>query len=307
MRYTPGSRGSATILMILIASVIITVGIGFNWLVREHIKASDGLKTKAEAILKARSAYDTIIYLVLNGQLTRKEITVSGCENIADLKALPLNGEEVLLTDDIYVRLQDSNGMLSLASLNVTVMERLFRKIWGMDNVSGQIDSLRDWIDADDLSRINGAEAFYYRGEGLPYTPRNYPLQYMDELKFIKGFDTELYDKIQPYLTMLPNTGFNPNTASDEVLMAYLDINEESLKILKDYMLKKAIASNIELFALTGRRISSNEEGIYFYPSVFLDVTVSVGRPRSLYTIKAGLNTREKPYSPYGVVYWREE
>lgn len=307
MRDTQGSRGSATILMILMAAVIVTVGIGFNWLVKEHIKASDGLKNKAEAILKARSAYDTIIYLILNGQPTQKEIVISGGEEISALKTLPLNGEEVLLTDDIYVRLQDSNGILSLATMSVTVMERLFRKIGGLDNASGQIDSLLDWIDTDDFSRINGAEAFYYRGEGLPYAPRNYPLQYKDEIEFIKGIGSELYNKIQPYLTMLPATGFNPNTASDEVIMAYLDINEESLKVLRDYMSKKAIASDAELFAMTGRRITGSEEGIYFFPSSYMDITVSVGRPRSLYTIKVGLDTRQKSYSPYSVVYWREE
>jgi len=306
MRYTQGNQGSATILMMLMAAVIVTVGIGFDWLVKEYIKSSEGLKNKAEAILKARSAYDTIIYLMLNGRPAQKEIVVSGGAEISGLKTLPLDGQEASLTDDVYVRIQDSNGMLSLANINGTAMERLIRKIGGLTNASGQINSILDWIDTDDLSRINGAEAFYYRGEGLLYTPRNYPLQYKDETEFIKGIGPELYGKIQPYLTMLPATGFNPNTASDEVLMAYLDINEESLKALKDYMAEKAIVSDTELFALTGRRITS-EEGIYFFPSVFVDITVTVGRPKSLYTIKIGLDMRQKTYFPYSVVYWREE
>lgn len=309
MIYTSSNNGSATILTMMIAAVIITVGLGFNWLVKEHLKASEGLRNKAEAILKARSAYDTILYLMLNGKMTAKEIVMAGSKEIPnlDLETLPLNGQRVPLSDDLYVQARDSNGMLSLVSVNTGAMERLIKKVGGMDNASGIIASYLDWIDEDNFVRVNGAEEFYYRGQKLPYdTPRNYAIQYKEELEFIKGIDKALYSKIEPCLTMLPSTGFNPNTASDEALMAYLDINEESLKNLKDYMSKKSVTSDMELFALTGRKIAG-EEGIYFFPSPFIEFTVSAGRPRSIYTIKAGLDIRQNIRSPYGVLYWREE
>ena len=307
MRCISRDNGSATMLTMLMAAVIVTVGVGFNWLVKEHMKASEGLRIKAEAILKARSAYDTLIYLILNGQVLQREIVTTISSEISELKALPLDGQKVPLSEDLYVQAQDSNGMLSLVTMNTFAMDRLIRKVGGLDNASGIIDSFLDWIDEDNFSRVNGAEEFYYKGEGLPYIPRNYPIQYKDEFELIKGVGKEPYSKIEPYLTMLPSTGFNPNTASDEVLMAYLDINEESLKVLKDYMSKKTVTSDMELFALTGRRIASKEEGIYFFPSPFIEVTVSAGRPRSIYTIRAGLDTRQNISSPYGVMYWREE
>jgi general secretion pathway protein K len=307
MRDIPANSGSATILMMLIASVLVTVGLGFNWLVKEHIQASQGLKSKAEAILKARSAYDTIIYLVLTGQVSQREIILSGSQELSELKTLPLDGQEVKFSEDVYVRLQDSNGMLSLAAVNSGALERLIRKATGQNSASSQIDSFLDWIDPDHFVRVNGAEEFYYKGQGLPYTPRNYALQYQEEVALIKGFGQGLYGKIQHRLTMLPSTGFNPNTASDEVLMAYLDINEDSLKTLKDYMSKKPVSTNVELFALTGRQIDYNIEGIYFYPSLYMDVNVRVGQPRSLYNIRAGLDITPKLYSPYGVLSWREE
>ena len=307
MKCTSGHNGSATILTVLMAAVIITVGVGFNWLVKEHMKASEGLRNKAEAILKARSAYDTILYLVLNGRVAEREIVMTGNDEISNLKTLPLDGRKVPLSDDLYVQAQDSNGMLSLVNMNTASLERLAKKVGGVDDVSGIANSYLDWIDQDNFTRINGAEEFYYKGQGLPYAPRNYPIQYKEEVEFIKGMDKTLYGKIEPYLIMLPSTGFNPNTASDEVLMAYLDINEESLKNLKDYMSKKTIISDMELFALTGRKIASDIEGVNFFPSPFIEITVSAGRPRSIYTIKAGLDTRQNIRSPYGVIYWREE
>ena len=294
-------------LTMLMAAVIVTVGIAFNWLVKEHMKASEGLRNKAEAILRARSAYDTLIYLILNGRVSQREIVTAASNEISELKTLPLGGQKVLLSDDLYVQAQDSNGMLSLLNMNTYAMERLVKKVGSLERTSEIIDSYLDWIDEDKFSRVNGAEEFYYKGEGLPYIPRNYPIQYKDEFELIKGVGKELYSKIEPYLTILPSIGFNPNTASDEVLMAYLDINEETLKVLKEYMSKKAITSDMELFALTGRRIAIDVEGIYFFPSLFIDVTVSAGSPKTIYTIKTGLDTRQNMLSPYGVLYWREE
>ena len=292
--------------MMLIAAVIITVGIGFNWLVREHIRASEGLKNKAEAILKARSAYDTVVYLILNGSVLPREIVVMGGGDISQIKTLPLNGQEVSLSDDVRIRIQESNGLLSLNTINRHPFERLIKRMGFPDTAAIAIDSLSDWLDVDSFSRVNGAEELYYKGFGLPYGSRNYAVQYMEEIRFIRGFGEELYGKLQPYVTMLPSTGFNPNTASDEVLKAYLDIDEEYLKTLKDYMAKKPVQSDGELFTLTGKRITGDEDSIYFVPSVFMDITVSVGQPKSIYTIKAGLRVVQKKDSPYSVLYWRE-
>jgi general secretion pathway protein K len=305
MKSICGNKGSTTILMVLIASVIVTVGLGFNWLVKEHLKASDGLKNKAEAIVKARSVCDTVIYQILNGRMTQKEILFAGGQEFLELKALPLDNRKVPVVGDVYIQAQDSNGMLSLAMINETALRRLIKKAGEPGNAVDPVDSLLDWIDADDFSRTNGAEAFYYRGEGLPYTSRNYPLQYIEELTMIKGINHKLYDKIQPYVTLLPATGFNPNTASDAVLTAYLDINEDALKALRDYLAVKPISSDAELFPLTGRRLV-NEEGIYYYPSSYMDIKISVGQPRSFYTIRAGLRMMQNSTMPYSTLYWIE-
>ena len=294
-------------LTILMAAVIITVGLGFSWLVKEHMKASEGLRNKAEAILRARSAYDTIIYFLLNGQVYPGGIGATISDEISGLKWLPLDGQKVLLSDDLYVQAQDSNGMLSLGTMNPAGLDRLVKKLGVLDDTSGFINSYLDWVDEDNFARVNGAEEFYYKGQGLPYGPRNYAIQYKEEVEWVRGMNRKLYDKMEPFLTLLPSTGFNPNTASDEVLMAYLNINEDSLRNLRGYMSKMAVTSDTELFALTGRMISSSGEGVYFFPAPFIEITISAGRPRSIYTIKAGLDMRQNIRSPYGVLYWREE
>jgi general secretion pathway protein K len=299
-------KGSATILMMLIGVLIVAIGLSFNWLVKEHIKAAEGLKDKTEAILKARSAYDRLIYMLLSGEMTRKEIILTGVEEITNLKTIPLNGEEIALADDIRVRIKDTNGRISLYNIDLNVLERLISNTGLTENPAIPVASLLDWVDTDDLSRVNGAEKAYYEGEGRPYIPRNYGLQYFEEIGFIRGFTKELLGKIQPSLTMLPSTGFNPNTADDAVIKAFLNVSDDSLRILREYVSKQAIISDAVLYSLVGRRIQ-NEDAAYYLPSFNVDISLSVGQPRSLYKIKAGLNIGQRTATPYTVYYWREE
>jgi len=300
-------KGSATFLMVLIVMVLLTVSIGFNWLVREYIRSAQAFQQKAEAMLRARSAYDTLIYLMLNGKFTPKEIVCPQMEELPEIGSIPLNGTEVSFLEDLTVRVQDSNGMLSLTTINSGALKRLLTYFGAeVQEVETLMDSLLDWVDRDDLTRINGAERDWYSSQGLKYEPRNYPIQYKEELKLIRGMNAELYEKIEPYLTILPSTGFNPNTASDPVLIAYLDITEDTLKVLKQYMEMKPITSDSELFSLTGKRIVK-DEGLYFFPSSFLEIEVRAGKPRPFYAIKAGIYLKETLYTPYSIIYWEEE
>ncbi len=314
MNYMRDERGSATILITLIAAVLITVGLGFNWLVREHISSSEGLKNKAEAILKARSAYDTVMFLILNGRLLRKEVALTGGEGLIGHRTLPLNGREIPLADDLSLRIQESNGLLSIGRMESIDRSALVRFIAGkikdrtnQEDPNVLAESLLDWIDEDGLARVNGAEDAYYQNRGLPYLPRNYPLQYSEELRLVRGFDEDLCSKIQRQVTILPSTGFNPNTAADDVLMAYLDINQDTLKALKEYISLKTVTSDGELFSLTGRRIVRDDEGVYFSPAPFMDITVSAGKPRNIYSIRAGVSILQKVNAPYTVLSWKEE
>jgi len=296
-------------LIMLMAGVIMTVGLGFNWLVKEHIKSSEGLKNKAEAILKARSAYDTLIYFLLNGKVTRHEIVLAGIKDLTALKSIPLNGKEISLTegDGIYIRVRDTNGLLSLARVNSLALEKLIRQVGQVENPAIVVESLMDWTDTDDLARANGAEKLYYQSRQSIGLPRNYALQYKEELAFIRGLDRSLYLKLEPYLTLLPATGFNPNTAADDVLKARLDLSDESLGVLKNYMSQGGVVTEDVLFSLTGTRIRSIDFDLNYFPSRLVEITVRAGAPRSLYTIKAGVSLLSASYSPYTVLFWQEE
>lgn len=308
MRSIENSRGSATLLSLLLAAVVVTVGIGFNWLVKEHLRAAEGLKTKSEAMLRAFSVYDRLIYSILSGRTTSREVVLPSGERLLGVQSIPLNNTGVEVGDDVEVKIQDSNGMISLSSPNISALQRLLRNARpAEDKTEVIINSFLDWIDQDTLVRVNGAEETYYHGEGKSYVPRNYPLQYKEEFAFIRGMDEELYRKTAPYLTLLPSSGFNPNTARDEVLTAYLDLGPEALAALKAYMAQKPVTSATELFIVAGRTIEGTGEGTDFQPSRFWEITIAVGKPRPVYSLRVGIDVRQGLNQPYSVVYWGRE
>jgi len=93
-------------------------------------------------------------------------------------------------------------------------------------------DAIADWIDADKEKRSNGAEDSDYEGLDPPYVAANQPLMSVTELRLIKGIDAATYNKLAPYVCVLPpGTALNVNTASPVVLAALNeDLNIEQFK-----------------------------------------------------------------------------
>ncbi|GIX49735.1 MAG: type II secretion system protein K [Candidatus Tectimicrobiota bacterium] len=102
-----------------------------------------------------------------------------------------------------------------------------------------KLEALLDWLDADDVPRLAGAESSYYGGLEPPYAARNGPMHTAGELRLVRGFDAETLAKLFPglppqaladldldrnaYLTPYGGAGeakVNLNTALPEVLQA---------------------------------------------------------------------------------------
>ncbi len=84
------------------------------------------------------------------------------------------------------------------------------------------VQAVIDWIDPDvEAIPPNGAEDDYYTGLENPYLTANQTMSHISELRLVKGFDQETYEKASPYLTALPaNTAVNINTAEPIVIAA---------------------------------------------------------------------------------------
>ncbi len=77
-----------------------------------------------------------------------------------------------------------------------------------------------DWIDNNkSTSPPYGAEQDYYLTLDIPYRNANHFFYDLSELRLVAGVDAEIYQKLRPYLCVLPRyTAININTASAMVL-----------------------------------------------------------------------------------------
>jgi len=98
------------------------------------------------------------------------------------------------------------------------------------------VDSIIDWIDENDAAHAKGEESGFYQSMDPPYTARNAPMVYLEELLFIQGMTNELFygneehAGIKDYLTVLGDTGeININTAQEPVLLALAPGMDEAM------------------------------------------------------------------------------
>jgi general secretion pathway protein K len=103
------------------------------------------------------------------------------------------------------------------------------------------IDCLGDWIDSDDLHKLDGAESDdpFYEERGYPV--KNAPLDSVDELLLVKGWgedilygteadeDGDAIFGIADILTVWGDGRVNLNTASTDVLLSYAEYEDWEL------------------------------------------------------------------------------
>jgi general secretion pathway protein K len=136
----------------------------------------------------------------------------------------------------VTYRITDENGKVNLNWLagNPEGMIRLLQGLFpeGDIDIAEVIDSIRDWVDADDLVRLGGAESDYYNSLPEPYDAKNGPFDTVDELRKVKGITGEIYLVLADKVTVHSTSGVNLNTASPEALLATGVGEEEILNII---------------------------------------------------------------------------
>ncbi|MGE5248178.1 MAG: type II secretion system minor pseudopilin GspK [Verrucomicrobiota bacterium] len=81
-------------------------------------------------------------------------------------------------------------------------------------------DAVVDWLDNDDSPRVGGAESSYYEALPYPYRAKNDLFDSIDELRLVRGFSKEVFEKVRPFVTVTSSGKVNINTAPKEVLMS---------------------------------------------------------------------------------------
>lgn len=206
-------------------------------------RLTNAKRSRAAAILLALWALFLLSAMVISWALDiNTQLTLSSTANRAlEAEAMACSGAEIALHPSVkpgssllrggfppnqsyQARITGEAGRLNLNLLlgmdnpvNIEVV-RKFLEVKGVDlnDRDRMIDCLMDWIDADNLVRINGAE------EDGDYKPANQKLRTLDELKRVRGWEefTSRPDWDADLTLSTPDGRIDINWASRDVLLS---------------------------------------------------------------------------------------
>ena len=127
-------------------------------------------------------------------------------------------GPQPLGAGVVRVRVEDEARRLDLGTPELAAALPALLGVLGID--AGLADAIADWSDADDAPRPHGAERDWYLGLTPPYAVANAPLATLGELRLVRGVDAAVLARLRPHVTVAGERAINPNTASEEVLVA---------------------------------------------------------------------------------------
>jgi hypothetical protein len=140
-------------------------------------------------------------------------------------------GVPVQINPNTTVAIQDLNGLLSLASMTQPF---LLTRTLEQSRPSGEAQviaaSVLDWIDPDNISQPGGAERDVYSAQNIEI--RNGPIQTYTEFPYINGMTIEGEEALMANTTIHPTPFFNPMTAPEELLGAYMSDNGRAAEVM---------------------------------------------------------------------------
>jgi type II secretory pathway component PulK len=118
-------------------------------------------------------------------------------------------------------------NLLATSAIHRAFAQRLFQK-WGLDASQAEtlVDSIADWIDADDRPRPHGAEREYYAPKGNPHFPFNRAFDDMDDVLLVRGAEELEFARWdwRDSFTFYGDGAIDVHRASGEMLEALFDV-----------------------------------------------------------------------------------
>jgi general secretion pathway protein K len=154
----------------------------------------------------------------------------------APFPPMPLDGGMVGLSVVDEARKLAINSMVdsNKGIPNPIVVQRVTRLFSILGVSEDLVPAIVDWIDPDENESPGGAEANFYLGLQPPYQPRNGPMPTLGDLRMVRGVNEAVYNRIAPFLTVMPELQVNANTASPEVLASLEPELMEDPKIVQE-------------------------------------------------------------------------
>ena len=253
-------RGFALIITLIVTALLVAVVTEFIREVYVETTLRRSYRDGEQAVLMADSGIVGGVKLLQTVNATQTYTSLNDA-----WKAKPLHIEDERGVLDVFI--DEESGKLNLNAVippsgeytgayYAGVLNKLLTRLKLSTDL---IDPLADWIDENADPHRSGAEAGWYKGLKPPYTPRNAPLQTLEELRLIKGFTSTIYGALRPFITVYsdipgsPAAPVNINTAPPEILASLDDaLSDDLVKRITDRRKNEPFKTTSDLVKIAG-------------------------------------------------------
>lgn len=126
-------------------------------------------------------------------------------------RKLPIDGSLFSIRigdEDVTIAIRDATGFVDLNAANPELLDAAL-KACSVDETARRdlVDTILDWRDTDDLTRLHGVEDDDYLAAGVAWSSRDGAFEAVDELKYLPGMSQARYDCLAPFVTVYSGRG----------------------------------------------------------------------------------------------------
>jgi len=219
-------RGVALITAVLVVAIGTMIAVNLMWEGTLDLRRAESALAADQGLLYVQGAEAWAADILRQDLVDSPNSDHLGEQWAIELPPLPVDG------GTITGRLEDLQGRFNLNNLvgadgmEDQLARRQFERLLNRLEIDpGLAGAVVDWLDPDTELRFpTGGEDVVYTSEDPPYRTANSMITSTSELMAIAGFDREIYQRLAPYVTVLPRgTKLNVNTASDMLLASLSD------------------------------------------------------------------------------------
>ncbi len=264
-------QGFALVIVIWILTLLSLMAGSFALTMRRDSSVTSALKNNAQAFALAESGFGMAKYMLQQANPDLRWLT-----NGAIYQILRPDGSE------IRVKIVSEAGKIDINAADETLLSAVVKAVSGDLWVQQSLlNSILDWRDEDNEERPHGAEKKQYQDAGLSYIPSNKPFQSLEELQLVLGITPEIFDRIQPWLTIYSGQNqVNLQEATPEV--AQIINNDLNDRQISSPATQNQTPNNTQAASPNGLGATNNENRTY---TVAVEVFMPDGGSAALETV----------------------
>ncbi len=222
MRTRGRPRGSQAIAMIIVMISVFVLSMlagGFAYSMKVETRLARNASNEAELEWLGRSGVEYARWILVQQLAVPNEpydalnqVWAGGPGGVGTSNsALASVQREVTLGNGSFTwKITDLESRVNINIANEALLQQALLSV-GMDasQLTPVMNSILDWIDQDDNTRIQGTENDFYQSQNPPYYAKNGPIDDLSELLLINGVTPELYYG-------LSSTNYQPGVAQPQ-------------------------------------------------------------------------------------------